>query len=137
YLIQTESCLHEHLMSTAIFVQKSKNNVLVLSFESICTKKNLRQTYNIQPFGYPFLELLPVSIHFDAACNAFHKNAIKFLLPYRLMYENRSWHDSQKFLIMAADLIFRGQIVHILPVTTTNAKHRAFPKNKFVKWAHL
>ena len=53
------------------------------------------------------------------------------------MYENSSWLDSQKFLIMAADLIFRGQILHILPVTVTNAQHRAYPRNNWDNWAHL
>ena len=89
------------------------------------------------PYRYPFREMLPVIIHFDAACNAFKKNAIKFLLTYRLMYENRSWHDSQKFIIMAGDLIFRGQILHILPVTTTSAKHRAYVLNNWNIWSHL
>ncbi|XP_046864267.1 uncharacterized protein LOC124458262 [Xenia sp. Carnegie-2017] len=228
YLIQTEGCLPEYLMSTTIFGQQSMNDVLVLTFESLCKKEHSRPSYNIEyiykpnttwsegrnilyerainsskdyiyyvfmdgdltfhftsskfervfsknqssplktferllleyepaigvpwfcikwgqnhyplcwrPYKYPFREVLPVSIHFDAACNAFHKNAIKFLLPYRLKYENSSWHNSQKFLVIAADLIFRGQILHILPVTTTNAKHRNYPRNNWDNWAHL
>ncbi|XP_046860945.1 uncharacterized protein LOC124454183 [Xenia sp. Carnegie-2017] len=91
--------------------------------------------YNYEIF--PFCEVIPVSIYFDAAFNAFHKDAIKFILPYRLIYEKESWWESQKFVIIAADIIFRGQVLTILPVATANIMHREYPRVNRDNWDNI
>ncbi|XP_046861468.1 uncharacterized protein LOC124454747 [Xenia sp. Carnegie-2017] len=99
-----------------------------------------RPTIQGQPLCYydykifPFREVIPVSIYFDAAFNAFHKDAIKSILPYRLIYEKESWWESQKFVILAADIIFRGQVLTILPVATANIMHRKYPRDSRDNW---
>lgn len=81
--------------------------------------------------------LLPVSISFDAAVNAFHTRAIKYILPYRLDYENISWWESQKYVILASDILFRGQVVRYTPVTATNNNHNDYPQQLLDNWADI
>ena len=85
----------------------------------------------------PIPEYLPVTIWFDAAFNAFHRNAVDLMLPYRLDYEQKSWWQSQKFVILAADLIFRGQILRFAPVIASNNVHREYPRWDADNWAHI
>lgn len=99
-----------------------------------CMIKNKKTSICYTPKISHLHEVLPVTIQFDAACNAFHRNAIKHLLPYNLMYDNVTWFNSQKFVISAADLIFRGQVLHILPITTLNTKHRKYPRKRYDNW---
>ena len=85
----------------------------------------------------PLPEYLPVTIHFDAAFNAFHKTAADFILPYRLDHEHRSWWQSQKFVIVAADLMFRGQVLRFSPVTVLNSEHGQYPNEDWENWARI
>ena len=85
----------------------------------------------------PLPEYLPVTIHFDAAFTAFHRNAVDFMLPYRLDYERQSWWQSQKFLVLAADLLFRGQILRFTPVLALNKEHREYPRQDWDNWGHM
>ena len=85
----------------------------------------------------PLPEYLPVTIAFDAAFNAFHRNAVDFMLPYRLDYERQSWWQSQKFVILAADLVFRGQILRFTPVVALNKEHREYPRQDWDNWGHI
>ena len=85
----------------------------------------------------PLPEYLPVTIHFDAAFTAFHKIAADLVLPYRLDYEDRGWWHSQKFLILAADLIFRGQVLRFSSVTALNILHRKYPREDWENWTHI
>ena len=95
-------------------------------FESLCCDKMNRME--------PLPDYLPVAIHFDAAFNAFHKNAVEFLLPYRLDYDNQSWWESQKFVILLTDILFRGQVLRFSPVTAINIQHRTYPKLALDNW---
>ena len=81
--------------------------------------------------------LLPVSIGFDAAFNAFHVDAIEHILPYKLKYENESWWDSQKYVILKADVVFRGQVVRYNAITALNNKHRDYPRKILDNWVDI
>lgn len=83
----------------------------------------------------PLPSYLPVTIHFDAAFNAFHKDAVDLLLPYRLHYESQSWWESQKFVILASDILFRGQVLRFSPATVIDTKHRNYPKSELDNWS--
>ena len=85
----------------------------------------------------PLPDYLPATIYFDAAFTAFHKNAVDLLLPYRTDYEAQSWWQSQKFLILAADLMFRGQVLRFTPFQVFNRVHRKYPRADWDNWDHL
>ena len=85
----------------------------------------------------PLPDYLPVTIHFDAAFNAFHKDAIGHILPYRLDFEQSSWWNSQKFVILASELVFRGQVLRFFPVTVLNEQHRDYPKADWDNWSNI
>lgn len=84
-----------------------------------------------------FPPILPVTISFDAAFNAFHADAIQHILPYRLDYEEVSWWESQKYVILASDVLFRGQVVRYTHMTVTNNDHRDYPKQILDNWADI
>lgn len=81
--------------------------------------------------------ILPATIAFDAAVNAFHTESIKHLLPYRLDYEAISWWESQKYVILASDILFRGQVVRYTPVTAINNEHRDYPQLPLDNWEDI
>ena len=97
------------------------------------TNGKLDKMFNLKPIP----EYLPVTIYFDAAFTAFHKNALNLMLPYRLDYEKKSWWQSQKYVILAADLIFRGQVLRFGPITAFNSMHREYPRWDSDNWAHI
>ena len=78
--------------------------------------------------------ILPVSITFDAAFNAFHANATRHLLPYKLKYEEQSWWESQKYIILSADVLFRGQVVRYNGITALNQNHGKYPQEQLDNW---
>lgn len=81
--------------------------------------------------------ILPVTISFDAAFNAFHADAIQHILPYRLDYEKISWWESQKYVILASDILFRGQVVRYTHVTAVNNYHRDYPQQVLANWGDI
>ncbi|XP_068751232.1 uncharacterized protein [Montipora capricornis] len=81
--------------------------------------------------------ILPVTIAFDAAINAFHADAIGHILPYRLDYEEISWWESQKYVILASDILFRGQVLRYTHVTAINNDHRDYPQQILDNWADI
>ncbi|XP_022791654.1 uncharacterized protein LOC111330920 [Stylophora pistillata] len=81
--------------------------------------------------------ILPVTISFDAAVNAFHTKAVKHLLPYRLDYEEISWWESQKYVILRSDILFRGQVIRYTPVTAINNEHRDYPQRPIDNWGNI
>lgn len=82
----------------------------------------------------PFPDYLPVTIHFHAFFNTFHREAIGLILPYRLDYESNSWWESQTFVILASDIIFHGQVPRVSPITVINVNHREYPKLELDNW---
>ena len=81
--------------------------------------------------------ILPVTITFDAAINAFHTDAIQHILPYRLDYEEISWWESQKYVILASDVLFRGQVLRYTRVTAINNNHRDYPQQVLDNWGEI
>ena len=67
------------------------------------------------------------SIHFDALFNAFHRDIIDHILPYTLDYDDSDWQMSQRYLVSAIELKFRGQVVLFTPVTIYNTEHLGYP----------
>lgn len=65
---------------------------------------------------------------FDGAFNAFHRDAIGHILPYRLNFENISWHDSQKYAVLLSDIKFQGQVLYHLLITGWGLSHRPYPR---------
>ena len=97
------------------------------------TRSDCDKMYQLRPIP----EYLPVTVHFDAAFTAFHKNASDLMLPYRLDFEKQSWWQSQKFVILAADLMFRGQVLRFGPLLTNNNAHRPYPRWNADNWTQL
>ncbi|XP_058962654.1 uncharacterized protein [Pocillopora verrucosa] len=81
--------------------------------------------------------ILPVTISFDAAVNAFHTKAVQHILPYRLDYEEISWWESQKYVILKSDILFRGQVIRYTPVTAINNEHRDYPQRPIDNWEDI
>ena len=69
------------------------------------------------------------SVHFDAIFNAFHRDIIDHILPYTLDYDNSSWHMSQRNLVSAVELKFRGQAILFTPVIAINTGHHEYPRD--------
>ncbi|XP_032237493.1 uncharacterized protein LOC116618165 [Nematostella vectensis] len=69
---------------------------------------------------------------FDAAINAFHRDAISHLLPYHVTYERVNWQESQKYLILEADIKFQGQVLYNMLITGYGTKHRPYPRH--INW---
>ena len=66
--------------------------------------------------------------NFDAAFNAFHHDALSYVLPYRLKNENESWWYSQIYVSMLARHYFKGHVLIYGNVNTVNVKHVAYPR---------
>lgn len=77
--------------------------------------------------GPPPLPILSYS-SFDGAFNAFHRDAIGHILPYRLSFENISWHDSQKYVVLLSDIKFQGQVLYHILLSAWGLSHRAYPR---------
>lgn len=72
--------------------------------------------------------------NFDGAFNAFHRDAITHLLPYHVTYEHVNWQESQKYLILEADIKFQGQVLYNLLITGHGTLHRPYPRK--IHWHH-
>lgn len=72
--------------------------------------------------------------NFDGAFNAFHRDALIHVLPYHVTYEHVNWQESQKYLILEADIKFQGQILYNLLVTGHGTLHRPYPRK--IHWHH-
>ncbi|CAB3996689.1 Hypothetical predicted protein, partial [Paramuricea clavata] len=48
---------------------------------------------------------------FDACFNAFHHDALPYLLPYNLKNENESWIYSQHYVSLLAKHYFSGSVL--------------------------
>lgn len=77
--------------------------------------------------------------NFDGAFNAFHRDAIIHLLPYHVTYEHVNWQESQKYLILDADIKFQGQVLYNLFIMGHGTKHRPYPRNIHwhANWPHI
>ena len=74
-------------------------------------------------------EYIPAA-HYDAAFNAFHYQAVDYILPYPRDFDNVSWWISQWYTIITSKVIFRGQIVLHTGLIAHNPKYRPYPRKK-------
>ena len=65
--------------------------------------------------------------HIDAMFNAFHRDALQFILPYCSRYDSRSWWTSQAILVYRS-LCLYGHTLQFNAVTITTQKHRTYPR---------
>ncbi len=72
--------------------------------------------------------LTQVVYHVDAMFNAFHRDAIPFILPYCPRYDKRSWHTSQAILIYRS-LCLYGHVIQLNSIWVSQQKHRDYPRN--------
>ena len=85
----------------------------------------------IAEMGIPILFnglLTQIVYHIDAMFNAFHRDALSFVLPYCSRYDYRSWWTSQAILIYRS-LCLYGHVIQFNAVHITRQIHRAYPRN--------
>jgi hypothetical protein len=70
---------------------------------------------------------------FDACFNAFHHDALSYLLPYNLKQESESWHYSQHYLAMLTEYYFSGSVLIYGNVNIVNGGHGNYPRSSKVK----
>jgi hypothetical protein len=65
---------------------------------------------------------------FDACFNAFHHDALPYLLPYNLKNESESWWYSQHYVAMLAKHYFSGSVLIYANVNVVNGGHGNYPR---------
>ncbi|CAB4036282.1 Hypothetical predicted protein [Paramuricea clavata] len=65
---------------------------------------------------------------FDACFNAFHHDALPYLLPYNLKNENKSWWYSQHYVATLAKHYFQGSVLIYGNVNIVNGEHSMYPR---------
>ena len=92
-----------------------------------CVKRTLeaRKLQGCSLNGTP--EYIP-AVHYDAAVNAFHYQAVDYILPYPLDFDNTSWWLSQWYAIIKSKVVFPRQVVLRTGLIANNPKHRAYPR---------
>jgi hypothetical protein len=77
--------------------------------------------------------LTQIVYHVDAIFNAFHRDAIPFVLPYCARYDGRSWWKSQAILIYRS-LCLYGHVIQFNAIHIIGQKHRRYPRkgNPFI-----
>lgn len=73
--------------------------------------------------------ILPV-YHFDAIFNAFHREAVEWLLPYNNSFDSSSWWTSQLILIHKAGMWFQSHVLEFSEMTVSNPSSRPYPRSK-------
>jgi hypothetical protein len=70
------------------------------------------------------------SLHFDGLLNSIHIDAVPWLYPLDLTYEDTSWWVSQGIVILRA-LCFKGYVLRHNWVVANNAEHRPYPRSHY------
>ena len=68
-------------------------------------------------------------VWYDGLFNAYHRQAVKHLFPYRVKYEKMSWWALHRYMFTAVELKFRGQALMFVAVTSGNPTHRSYPRS--------
>ena len=68
--------------------------------------------------------------NFDALFNAFHREAISFLLPYYTGFDCESWLYSQHILNHLAALLYNSHRIQFNVITTRNANRKSYARRK-------
>ena len=77
--------------------------------------------------------LAQIVYHIDAMFNAFHRDALPFILPYCARYDHRTWWSSQAILVYRSLCLF-GHVIQLNAVGVIRQKHRPYP-HKANAWA--
>ncbi|MBI5589296.1 MAG: hypothetical protein HY881_02315 [Deltaproteobacteria bacterium] len=68
--------------------------------------------------------------NFDALFNAFHREAISFLLPYYTGYDCESWLYSQHIINHLTALLYNSHRIQFNVITTRNANRKSYAHRK-------
>ncbi len=66
----------------------------------------------------------------DALCNAFHREAVPFLLPYYTGFDAESWLYSQHLINHLISLVYHPYRLQCNLVTARNARRRGYPQRR-------
>ena len=66
--------------------------------------------------------------NFDSAFNAFHYQAVDYILPYPTTFDNISWLWSGSYAKIMCDLVFPGHTVALSKINIVNPQHRPYPR---------
>ena len=66
--------------------------------------------------------------NFDSAFNAFHYQAVDYILPYPTRFDTISWWWSGFYAKVMCDLVFPGHTMMLSKVNTINPQHRPYPR---------
>ncbi len=75
-------------------------------------------------------ECLPV-VRIDPAYNAFHYQAVEYLLPYFNRFDADTWWASGVYITVKCEIMFRGQVVIHTILRAINTLHRPYPRNAY------
>ncbi|XP_031560430.1 uncharacterized protein LOC116296539 [Actinia tenebrosa] len=94
------------------------SDIMIKKIKTICKRDHFNSSFVFVPI-----------VHFDASLNAFHKDVVQHILPYPRKYDKTNWWHSQRYVIAASELKFRGQCYMFIPVNSVNTKHGDYPQN--------
>jgi hypothetical protein len=80
-------------------------------------------------------KVLPV-YHFDGIFNAFHREAVEWLLPYNASFDDSSWWTSQLILIHKAGMWYQSHILEFTDLVASNPFSRKYPRSK-TNWKEI
>ena len=103
-------------------------DIMLNKIEVLCQDKNEKKSTNRHAAVNGSSLIVPI-VHFDASFNAFHRDAIKHILPYPTKFDQKCWWHSQRHVIAATELNFPGHSIMFMPVGTLNPKHGDYPRN--------
>lgn len=66
--------------------------------------------------------------NFDSAFNAFHYQAVDYILPYPTQFDDISWWHSGFYSKVRCDITFPGQTLMLSKITMINPQHRPYPR---------
>ena len=66
--------------------------------------------------------------NFDSTFNAFHYQAVDYILPYPTRFDTISWWWSGFYANVMCDLVFPGHTMMLSKVNTINPQHRPYPR---------
>ena len=66
--------------------------------------------------------------NFDSAFNAFHYQAIDYILPYPTQFDKLSWWYSGYYSKVKCDIMFPGQVLMFTKIIAVNTQHRPYPR---------
>ena len=65
---------------------------------------------------------------FDPAINAFHHEAVEYILPYTTRFDKISWWWSGWYVGIRSEIKFPGQVVVLTKLVGINDQHRPYPR---------